>query len=123
MIAGDHPAPARAVARSIGMAQAEGPVLTGADLEGLAPEAIRDAVRGASLFARVAPEHKLAIVEALRAEGEVVAVTGDGVNDPPALKRSGVGVAMGQRGSDVAREVSDLVLLDDDFSTIVAAIE
>jgi Ca2+-transporting ATPase len=123
MITGDHPATARTVARSIALAGADGGVLTGADVAKLGPEALADAVCRTSLFARVGPEHKLAIVEALRAAGEVVAVTGDGVNDALALKRSDVGIAMGQRGSDVAREVSDLVLLDDDFASIVAAIE
>jgi Ca2+-transporting ATPase len=123
MITGDHPATARTVARSVGMEEADGAVLTGADVAKLGPDALRDAVRRTSLFARVGPEHKLAIVEALQAGGEVVAVTGDGVNDALALKRSDVGIAMGQRGSDVAREVSDLVLLDDDFASIVAAIE
>jgi Ca2+-transporting ATPase len=111
------------VARSIGLAEADGPVLEGAELARLAPAARRLAVRGTGVFARVAPEHKLAIVEALRADDQVVAVTGDGVNDALALKRADVGVAMGQRGSDVAREVSDLVLLDDDFASIVSAIE
>jgi Ca2+-transporting ATPase len=123
MITGDHPATARAVARSIGLREADGPVLEGADLARLAEAERRLAVRRTGVFARVAPEHKLAIVEALRADDQVVAVTGDGVNDALALKRADVGVAMGQRGSDVAREVSDLVLLDDDFSSIVAAIE
>jgi Ca2+-transporting ATPase len=123
MVTGDHPATARAVARRIGLAGAEGEVLTGAELARLSQGALRDALRRASLFARVDPEHKLALVEALRAEGQIVAVTGDGVNDALALKRSDVGVAMGRRGSDVAREVADLVLLDDDFASIVAAIE
>jgi Ca2+-transporting ATPase len=123
MITGDHPATARTVARTIGLAGAEGGVLTGADVARLGPEALADAVRRTSLFARVGPEHKLAIVESLCGAGEVVAVTGDGVNDALALKRSDVGIAMGRRGSDVAREVSDLVLLDDDFASIVAAIE
>ncbi len=123
MITGDHPATARAVARSIGLAGAGADVLSGADVARLSPEALRAALRRTRLFARVGPEQKLAIVEALRAEGEVVAVTGDGVNDALALKRSDVGVCMGQRGSDVAREVADLVLLDDNFASIVAAIE
>jgi Ca2+-transporting ATPase len=121
MITGDHPATALTVAREVGIAHSR--VLTGLDLETFSAEAIRDAVKEVNVFARVAPEHKLRLVEALKESGEIVAVTGDGVNDAPALKRSDVGVAMGQRGSDVSREVADLVLLDDNFATIVAAIE
>ncbi|GGN00582.1 haloacid dehalogenase [Thermus composti] len=117
MVTGDHPATALAVARRIGL-----PVevlATGEDLEDLSDEELVEV----DVFARVRPEHKLRIVEALQKAGEVVAMTGDGVNDAPALKRADVGVAMGQRGSDVSREVADLVLLDDNFATIVAAIE
>jgi Ca2+-transporting ATPase len=98
-------------------------VLTGLELETMSAEVLGEAVREANIFARVAPEHKLRLVDALKQNGEIVAMTGDGVNDAPALKRSDVGVAMGQRGSDVAREVADLVLLDDNFATIVSAIE
>ncbi|HZL99246.1 MAG TPA: HAD-IC family P-type ATPase, partial [Planctomycetota bacterium] len=114
---------AAAVARELGIAGAGRPVLTGADLDRLDADGLRAAARDTAVFARTSPEHKLALVEALQASGEVVAVTGDGVNDAPALKRADVGVAMGRRGSDVSREVADLVLLDDDFSTIVAAVE
>jgi len=121
MITGDHPATAEAVGRSIGIAGAR--VVTGAELEGMDARDLAGAVRTVNVFARVAPEHKLRIVEALKSAGEIVAVTGDGVNDAPALKRSDVGISMGLRGSDVAREVSDVVLLDDNFATIVAAIE
>ncbi|HET9992286.1 MAG TPA: cation-transporting P-type ATPase, partial [Kofleriaceae bacterium] len=121
MITGDHPATAGEIARRIGI---ECPVaISGHELEGMAPERLRELVRSTNVFARVSPEQKLAIVDALKANGEIVAVTGDGVNDAPALKRSDVGIAMGQRGSDVAREVADLVLLDDNFATLVAAIE
>ena len=121
MITGDHPATAREIARRVGI---EAPsVVTGAELAHESAEALRERVRTTNVFARVSPEQKLAIVDALEANGEVVAVTGDGVNDAPALKRSDVGIAMGKRGSDVAREVADLVLLDDNFATIVAAIE
>jgi Ca2+-transporting ATPase len=121
MVTGDHPATARAMAREVGIEGDE--VLTHADLAALSPEQLSRAARTVNLFARVSPEDKLRLVEALQANGEIVAVTGDGVNDAPALKRSDVGVAMGRRGTDVAREVADLVLLDDNFSTIVAAVE
>jgi Ca2+-transporting ATPase len=121
MITGDHPATAEAVARSIGIPTDK--ALTGSDVERLSPQALSLALKHTSVFARVAPEHKLKLVETLRADGEIVAVTGDGVNDAPALKRADVGVAMGQRGSDVSREVSDLILMDDNFATIVTAIE
>jgi Ca2+-transporting ATPase len=117
MVTGDHPATALAVARKVGLPAEV--VATGEDLDGLSdPELLE-----VDVFARVRPEQKLRIVEAFQKAGEVVAMTGDGVNDAPALKRADVGVAMGQRGSDVSREVADLVLLDDNFATIVAAIE
>jgi len=121
MVTGDHPATALAVAHEVGIPPSR--VLTGYDLETLSVEALREAVRETNVFARVAPEHKLRLVEALKENGEVVAMTGDGVNDAPALKRSDVGVAMGERGSDVSREVADLVLMDDNFATIIAAVE
>jgi Ca2+-transporting ATPase len=121
MVTGDHPETARTVARLVGIA--DGVVVTGAEVDGLSADALRQVVRTADVFARVGPEHKLRIVAALQAGGDIVAVTGDGVNDAPALKRADVGVAMGQRGSDVSREVADLVLLDDNFATIIAAVE
>ncbi|MFN0177935.1 MAG: cation-translocating P-type ATPase [Gemmatimonadales bacterium] len=121
MVTGDHPATATTVARMVGIEG--GSVITGAEIERMGPSELRRAATTTSLFARVSPEHKLRIVEALQAEGEIVAMTGDGVNDAAALKRADVGVAMGQRGSDVSREVADLVLLDDNFATIVAAVE
>ncbi|GAA5335781.1 MULTISPECIES: cation-translocating P-type ATPase [Thermus] len=117
MVTGDHPATALAIARRIGLPVET--VATGEDLEALTDEELLEV----DVFARVKPEQKLRIVEALQKAGEVVAMTGDGVNDAPALKRADVGVAMGQRGSDVSREVADLVLLDDNFATLVAAIE
>lgn len=125
MITGDHPATALSVAHEVGLVAPSGPsrVLTGLEMEEMTPEALRQAVRETNIFARVAPEHKLQLVDALKQNGEIVAMTGDGVNDAPALKRSDIGIAMGERGSDVAREVADLVLMDDNFATIVAAIE
>ena len=121
MITGDHPATAEAVGRTIGITTPR--VLTGQDIDLLSEEQLRDALQEVNVFARVTPEHKLRLVDSLKALGEIVAVTGDGVNDAPALKRSDVGVAMGQRGSDVSREVADVILMDDNFATIVAAIE
>jgi Ca2+-transporting ATPase len=121
MITGDHPATARTVAANIGLDADR--VVTGDELEAMSPADAARAIQGVSVFARMKPEHKLLLVDALRQAGEIVAMTGDGVNDAPALKRSDVGIAMGQRGSAVSREVADLVLLDDNFATIVAAVE
>jgi P-type Ca2+ transporter type 2C len=121
MITGDHPATAKAVAEAIGITTDR--AVVGSEVEQASLEQLRDLVRHVNVFARVAPEHKLRLVEALKANGEIVAVTGDGVNDAPALKSSDIGVAMGKRGSDVSREVSDIVLMDDNFATIVATIE
>jgi Ca2+-transporting ATPase len=122
MITGDHPATASNVAGLVGIEHDR--IVTGDDLDACETRDEFDALACAGhVLARVSPEHKLHIVEALQRNGEIVAVTGDGVNDAPALKRADVGVAMGERGSDVSREVADLVLLDDNFATIVAAIE
>jgi Ca2+-transporting ATPase len=121
MITGDHPATALAVAHLIGIPGVR--VLTGEDLDEYQGDALIEALEEVNVFARVRPEQKLRLVELLQSQGEIVAMTGDGVNDAPALKRSDVGVAMGQRGSDVSREVADLVLLDDNFATIVGAVE
>ncbi len=122
MITGDHAGTARAIAVQLGIAGSDEGVTTGAALDALSDAELVDVARRCTVFARVDPTHKLRLVEALRAGGEIVAMTGDGVNDAPALKRADVGIAMGRQGSDVAREVADLVLLDDDFATIVAAI-
>ena len=123
MITGDHPATAEAIAREVGLIGEESMVLQGHELPG--DEAMLGALldRDGVIVSRVAPEDKLRIARALQARGHVVAMTGDGVNDGPALQQANIGVAMGRSGTDVAREAADLVLLDDDFSTIVAAVE
>jgi P-type Ca2+ transporter type 2C len=120
MITGDHPVTALAIARQAGIET--GNVLTGAEMAELDDGALRAAVAGTRVFARVMPEQKLRLVQAFTANGEVVAMTGDGVNDAPSLKAAHIGVAMGGRGTDVAREAASLVLLDDDFTSLVAAI-
>ncbi|MBI3948231.1 MAG: HAD-IC family P-type ATPase [Armatimonadetes bacterium] len=123
MITGDHALTARAIARELGITGDGAPVLTGVDLEKMDARALRERVREVSVYARVAPEHKLRIVQALQSHGEVVAVTGDGVNDAPALKAADIGIAMGKSGTDVAREAADMVLADDNFISIYAAVE
>jgi Ca2+-transporting ATPase len=120
MITGDYPATARAIAKEAGLDTRQ--ILTGADIAAMSDDALRAALRTASIFARVRPQQKLRLVEALKANGEVVAMTGDGVNDAPAIKAADIGIAMGGRGTDVAREAGALVLLHDDFASIVAAI-
>ena len=122
MITGDHPATAARIAADLGLAPAGAPTITGLQIEQLADDAFRRSVREASVFARVAPEHKLRIVEALQADGNIVCMTGDGVNDAPALKRADIGVAMGVTGTDVTKEAAKMILVDDNFATIVAAV-
>lgn len=121
MITGDYPATARAIAHQAGLDD-RGEVVTGETVAALGDDDLRRRVRGATIFARIMPEQKLRIVQALKAEGEIVAMTGDGVNDAPSLKAAHIGIAMGGRGTDVAREASALVLLDDDFGSIVVAV-
>ncbi|MFZ2158790.1 MAG: cation-translocating P-type ATPase [Bradyrhizobium sp.] len=120
MITGDYPATARAIARQAGLDTHD--LMTGEELEALSEAALAQRVRTATVFARIMPEQKLRIVEALKANGEIVAMTGDGVNDAPSLKAAHIGIAMGGRGTDVAREASSIVLLDDDFGSIVRAV-
>jgi P-type Ca2+ transporter type 2C len=120
MVTGDYPATARAIARQAGLDAAD--VVTGDELEQLAEAELAARARQATVFARIMPEQKLRIVNALKANGEIVAMTGDGVNDAPSLKAAHIGIAMGRRGTDVAREASSIVILDDDFGSIVKSV-
>lgn len=121
MITGDYPSTAQNIAQQIGLNGGE--VITGAELEQMTEEQLRSRIRSTNIFARVVPEQKLLIVNALKQSGEIVAMTGDGVNDAPALKSAHIGIAMGGRGTDVARESADLVLLNDDFNSIVESVK
>jgi magnesium-transporting ATPase (P-type) len=121
MITGDHAKTAVAIGKQIGLDNA-GMVLTGADLDGISDQQLKDIVVECNIFARTSPEHKLRLVTALQAHNMTVAMTGDGVNDAPALKRADVGIAMGLKGSDATKEAAELVLADDNFSSIVAAV-
>ncbi len=123
MITGDYPNTARAIAAEIGLLREGHKVLTGAELDEISDEDMRTVVKETDVFARVSPEHKMRIVDALRANGEVVAMTGDGVNDAPAIKRADIGVAMGITGTDVAKGAADMVLTDDNYASIVSAVE
>jgi len=123
MITGDYPNTARAIAESIGLLEPGHQVLTGPDLNNMDDATLQREVTYTGVFARVSPEHKMRIVEALRARDEVVAMTGDGVNDAPAIKRADIGVAMGITGTDVAKESADMVLTDDNYASIVSAVE
>jgi P-type Ca2+ transporter type 2C len=122
MITGDYPETAQTIARQIGLMQT-GDILTGAELDRMSDAELTQHIQNTNIFARAVPEQKLRIVNALKDKGEIVAMTGDGVNDAPALKAAQIGIAMGQRGTDVARESAALVLLDDDFSSIVQAVK
>jgi len=122
MITGDHPRTAARIAAALGIVEAGARTVTGVDIDALDDPAFRDTVRRTSVYARVAPEHKLRIVDALQADGNIVAMTGDGVNDAPALKSADIGVAMGVTGTDVTKEAAKMILADDNFATIVAAV-
>ncbi len=121
MITGDYPGTARAIGGEIGLKSSE-QVITGGEVAAMSDAELSQRVKSTNIFARVVPEQKLRLVNALKANGEVVAMTGDSVNDAPALKAADIGIAMGQRGTDVAREAASLVLMDDDFASIVATV-
>ena len=123
MITGDHQITARSIARQIGILKKDDLVLTGQELDSHDSDYIKQNISRVSVFARVAPHHKLSIVDILQQKGNVVAVTGDGVNDAPALKKADIGVAMGKTGTDVAREAADMVLKDDNFASIFEAVK
>jgi Ca2+-transporting ATPase len=123
MITGDFPNTARAIAEAIVLLKPNHQVLSGAELDDLTDEQLRQQVEYTDVFARVSPEHKMRIVDALRDDGEVVAMTGDGVNDAPSIKRANIGIAMGITGTDVAKESADMVLTDDNYASIVSAVE
>ena len=123
MITGDHPDTALAIAKDLGLATGDDPAIVGTQLDTLSKNELQHLVQSASVFARVSPEHKMSIIDALRSNHQIVAMTGDGVNDAPALKKADIGVAMGITGTDVTKETADMVVADDNFATIVAAVE
>ena len=123
MITGDHPITALSIARDLGFADRPEQVITGRELEGMSPEQLIEAVQGIYVFARATPRQKLELVRAAQQIGHYVAVTGDGINDAPALRQANIGVAMGKSGTDVAREAAELVITDDNFATIIAGVE
>lgn len=123
MVTGDHPVTALAIARELGLASSPSEVITGDQLEKLSETGLKEQIIKAKVFARVAPHQKMEIVKQAQALGHFVAVTGDGANDAPALRAANIGIAMGQSGTDVAREAGDMVIADDRFNTITARVE
>ena len=123
MITGDHAVPAVTIAKKLGLGEAEPEVLAGKELETISDEELFSKVKEVSVYAWVSPHHKLRIVKQLKRHGDIVAVTGDGVNDAPALKEAHIGIAMGRTGTDVAKEASDMVLADDNFANIFNAVK
>ncbi len=123
MITGDHAKTATAIGREIGILRPEGKVIEGSALDSMTQQALQEQIDDIDVFARVSPQHKVRVVEALRAKGHVVAMTGDGVNDAPALKKADIGIAMGITGTDVAKDSADMVLVDDNYASIISAIE
>ena len=123
MITGDHPATAFAIAKNLGISNSKKEVITGLDIDNLSPKEFSKTINNYSVFARVSPEHKLKIVEALKQNKNIVAMTGDGVNDAPSIKNANIGVCMGKTGTDVTKEVADIIIADDNYQTIVSSIE
>ena len=123
MITGDHPVTAEAIGRQLGLLPRGQSAMSGRDLDGFTEKQLQDAAMNTNVFARVAPEHKIRLVEALQAQRHVVAMTGDGVNDAPALKRADIGIAMGITGTAVSKDAAKVVLMDDNFASITAAVE
>lgn len=123
MITGDHIATAKSIAKELNILKNGEKAITGQELDQMTDETLKDEIKNASVFARVSPEHKVRIVKAWQKTGAVVAMTGDGVNDSPALKNADIGIAMGKTGTDVAKNASDMILADDNFITIVEAVK
>ncbi|GAH71814.1 unnamed protein product, partial [marine sediment metagenome] len=123
MITGDQPLTAKAVAYEVGLTSKEGEVITGTMMNSMDDDSLEKSLETTSVYARVAPEHKVRLVNSLQKKGHIVAMTGDGVNDAPAVKHADIGISMGIRGTDVTKEASDMVLADDNFATIIAAVD